>query len=214
MSSMPIDRVVVEERARVLAVGADAADDRGEVDDDVRPAVGERGVDAVGGRAGRSRPLRGTKTSAPRRRFEPLDDARPRKPAPPVTITRRPDQIPRSSSLQQRRKERVRPGEGGVATIPCRVGLTRRPVVPLGQGHRKPDEASQEGSGRDLATMWRRLGLFALELRAAGRPALRRWHVADAGHERRLARPLGRTAACSSIDRMPSRPSVVSSSRM
>ena len=31
------DRVLVEEAARVVAVGADAADDRGEVDDDVRP---------------------------------------------------------------------------------------------------------------------------------------------------------------------------------
>ena len=41
------DRVVVEEAARVLAVGADAADDGGEVDDDVGPAVGEGAVDPV-----------------------------------------------------------------------------------------------------------------------------------------------------------------------
>ena len=35
------DRVLVEEAARVLPVGADPADDGGEVDDEVRPAVGE-----------------------------------------------------------------------------------------------------------------------------------------------------------------------------
>ena len=42
------DRVLVEEATRVLAIGADAADDGGEVDDDVRPAVGQGPVDAVG----------------------------------------------------------------------------------------------------------------------------------------------------------------------
>ena len=41
------DRVLVEEAARVLAVGADAADDGGQVDDQVRMAVVERPPDAV-----------------------------------------------------------------------------------------------------------------------------------------------------------------------
>ena len=39
------DRVLVEEPARVLAVGADPADDGREVDDDVGPTVGERPLD-------------------------------------------------------------------------------------------------------------------------------------------------------------------------
>ena len=49
------DRVVVEEAAGVLAVGADAADDGREVDDDVRPRRRARAaVDALARRAGRS----------------------------------------------------------------------------------------------------------------------------------------------------------------
>ncbi len=83
------DRVLVEEAARVLAVGADPADDGREVDDDVGPAVGEGAIDAVAVAqvvlrltgARRSRP-----TPAPRR----ATTRRPRNPPPPVTITRRP----------------------------------------------------------------------------------------------------------------------------
>ena len=43
------DRVLVEEPTRVLAVGADAPDDGGEVDDDVRPAIRQRAADPVRG---------------------------------------------------------------------------------------------------------------------------------------------------------------------
>ena len=42
------DGVVMEEAARVLPVGTDAADDRSEVDDDIRPAVGECVGHAIG----------------------------------------------------------------------------------------------------------------------------------------------------------------------
>ena len=79
------DRVLVEEAAGVLAVRADAADDRGEVDDRCRavrrrarrsiPSLVRRSYERCAGRRRRSRPPpEGVSTTA-----------RPRKPAPPVT---------------------------------------------------------------------------------------------------------------------------------
>ena len=101
------DRVLVEEAAGVLAVGADAADDGRQVDDDVGPAVGERRARSSARRAGRSRGCGGRRR--PRRpALEPRDDGRPRKPAPPVTMTRRPWRLPIRLVLTDGRRSRNR----------------------------------------------------------------------------------------------------------
>ena len=85
-------QVVVEEPAGVLAVGADAADHRREMDDDVGPRVVQQAHDVRLVGAGRTRGCAARRAAGSRAARAHRPRSAPRKPAPPVTTTRLPAQ--------------------------------------------------------------------------------------------------------------------------
>ena len=168
------DRVLVEEPARVLAVGADAADDGGEVDDHVAaaPSASAR-VDAVARCAGRSRRCAGRRSPRHRRPRAGCTTAWPRKPPPPVTMTRlpaipvtwprpssaakRPMSTPASarsaSSISRTSSSNVVRGASRAAREPWRRRRTaRRPRSAGSSARRCARSASQSSPTRPKAT--------------------------------------------------------------
>ena len=80
-------RVLEQVAARVVAVGADAADLRGQVDHQVGPRVGEQAADGAAVDQVVLARARDDDAARPRVRIRSTTKL-PRKPAPPVTTTR------------------------------------------------------------------------------------------------------------------------------